>query len=429
MMMSMSTSPPPQAPKGTVDFLPPDGDRLQALEDGFTGLARRYGYRRVYTPTIEHTEVFLRLGEATDVVRKEMYTFEDRGGRSLTLRPEATAGIVRSFVEHGLAKRVPLPWKVYSVGQNFRAEAPQKGRYREFRQLDAEAIGDAGPAIDVEVIDLAMEFLRVAEGGELALLVNSMGDGACKPAFVDLFRSYLEGRRTDLCRDCGERIEGNPLRVLDCKNPGCRAVTEDAPRIVDHLCDPCGKHLDAVLTGLDALGWKYRVEPRLVRGLDYYTRTTFEIQSADLDAAQNALGGGGRYDGLVEDLGGDPTPGIGFALGCERILLATAGAVTAAGTGPGQTVQAVVVDVAGGTAALEALSALRKAGVSADGAGWERSMKAQMRSAERLGAVMVVVLGPDEVAQGTAQIKDLRSGEQRAVALSAVADEVKGALR
>lgn len=383
---------------------------MDALERAFAGFARRYGYRRIYTPTFEYTEVFQRVGESTDIVRKEMYTFEDKGGRSITLRPEGTAGVVRAFVEHGLGKREPLPWKVFYAGPAFRHENPQKGRYREHQHLGVEAIGEADAALDVEVIDLLMAFLASLGAGPLDLLVNSMGDRACRPAFVEEFRAFLSNRVADLCADCRERMATNPLRTLDCKIASCRSVTDAAPRLVDHLCDPCRAHFETVREGLLALGWPARIEPRLVRGQDYYTRTTFEVQTGALDSSQNALGGGGRLDGLAEDLGGDATPAVGFGLGAERVLIVTTEIESE------EPLRAAVIDVtAGGLRGLEVLTALRRAGIPADAAGRGRSFKAQLRACERMGAAYAVIVGPDEVSRGVVKVKDMRTGEEREV--------------
>ena len=405
-----------QAPKGTIDWLPPEGGRLDALESAFAAFARRFGYRRVFTPVFEHTEVFLRLGEATDIVKKEMYTFEDKGGKMLTLRPEGTAGVVRAFVEHGIGRREPLPWKVFYAGPAFRRENPQKGRYREHCHLGVEALGDDSPQLDVEVVDLLMSFLTSVGAGPLDLLVNSMGDGACRPEFVVEFRAYLETRLDELCDECRERVRTNPLRTLDCKSPTCRSVTDAAPKLVDHLCSPCRAHFDSVCEGVEDLGWRSRLEPRLVRGQDYYTRTTFEVQTAALESAQNALGGGGRYDGLVEDLGGDPTPAVGFGFGAERVLLVTA---EVDGEAP---LTAAVVDVTeGGRSGTRILAALRRAGIASDAAGRGRSLKAQLRACERLGARVAVIVGPDEVARGVVQVKNVTTGEQREIAIDSLA--------
>jgi histidyl-tRNA synthetase len=409
-----------QAPKGTSDLLPPFGGRMEALESAFAVMARLYGYQRIITPTFEHTEVFLRLGEATDVVRKEMYSFSDKGDRAITLRPEGTAPVVRAFVEHGVAKREPLPWKVFYGGPFFRYENPQKGRTREFRQVGVEALGDPHPDLDAEVIDLAMSFLRSVGSGELDLLVNSMGDSVCRPGFVRIFSEFLSDHADDLCAECRERISTNPLRALDCK--ACREVTEHAPRFVDHLCDECRAHFGAVREGLAALGWDARVEPRLVRGLDYYTRTTFEVQSPALDAAQNALGGGGRYDYLVGEFGGEPEPAMGFALGCDRTLAAGAGI-----DGERQ-IEASVVDVAESGAGRALLAELRRAGIAADAAGRGRSFRSQMRACERRGVPIAVIVGPDEEARGAAAIKDLRTGTQIEVPRAELVQQVKGLL-
>ncbi len=308
-----------RAPSGTHDVLYPESARWEAVLAGFAAQVEAAGYGLAHTPIFEDVKVFRRgIGEASDVVGKEMYEFEDRGGRALALRPEGTAPMVRAFVQH----RPPLPWKAWYATPAFRYERPQAGRYRQHHQVGVEALGPSDPDLDVEVVSLADGFFRSLGLADFALRLNSMGDGVCRPGYLDLLSEYLAERRDELCPEHQERLEANPLRVLDCKRDACRAATEDAPALVDHLCDPCRAHFRRVVDGLDALGVRYRFDHRLVRGFDYYTRTTFEFASAALESAQNGIGGGGRYDGLVEMLGGPPTPGIGFGIGIERLLLA-----------------------------------------------------------------------------------------------------------
>ena len=302
----------PQAPKGTYDLLPSEAARRDAMIAIAARVFAAFGYRHIVTPEFEETGLFERgVGEATDIVRKEMYTFPDKGGRSMTLRPEGTAPICRAYVEHGMHKW-PQPVKLWYYCPMFRYEKPQAGRYREHYQFGAEAIGSADPAVDAEVVVLLGTLLGELGVGELRLLINSMGDAECRPAYVAKLREYLRGREDELCGDCVERLDLNPLRTFDCKVTACRAVLDEAPRIVDHLCPACREHFDAVLALLARAGLEPQLDFRLVRGLDYYTRTTFEFQSDALGAAQNAVGGGGRYDGLVEQVGGPPTPGVGW---------------------------------------------------------------------------------------------------------------------
>ena len=320
---------------------------MGGLEARFADTAGRAGYRMILTPLFEDVAVFQRVGESTDVVRKEMYDFEDKGGRHIALRPEMTASTVRAYLQH---RPVP-PWKTWQIGPNFRHESPQAGRYRQFYQINLEAIGSADPDLDVEVIALGWDFYAGLGLRRVELVLNSLGDATCRPAYRELLRTYLDAHRGELCDEHKARLDDNPLRVLDCKTPECLAATADAPRQLDHLCDACQAHLDRVRAGLEALAIPYRIDTRLVRGLDYYTRTTFEFAGLALESAQNALGGGGRYDGLVEEMGGPPTPAIGFALGIERVLLACDAEGVLALDDVVVPLDVFVVDFAGGDAA------------------------------------------------------------------------------
>jgi histidyl-tRNA synthetase len=414
-----------RAPSGTHDVLFPESTRWEALLARFADRVERAGYGLVHTPIFEEASIFRRgIGEGSDVVGKEMYEFEDRGGRALALRPEGTAPMVRAFVQH----RPPLPWKAWYATPAFRYERPQAGRYRQHHQLGVEALGPSDPDLDVEVVALADDFFRSLGLSRFSLRLNSMGDATCRPAYLDLLRGYLAARRPQLCAEHRDRLEANPLRVLDCKLDACRTATVDAPRLTDHLCDPCREHFDRVRSGLDALGVPYELDHRLVRGFDYYTRTTFEFSSGALESAQNGIGGGGRYDGLVEMLGGPPTPGIGFGIGIERVLLAC----DAEGSFPivPTPLDAFVVDTAGGTVARDLTATLRRAGLSADRAFDDRSMKAQLKLADRSGAVVALIAGPDEVASGTVSLRPLRAaGDQRTVPVAEVVDAVRAATR
>jgi histidyl-tRNA synthetase len=396
--------------RGAPDILPPDTAAWQGLEATARAVLARYGYAEIRTPLFERTELFVRgIGEGTDIVEKEMYTFEDRGGESLTLRPEATASLMRAYVEHSLAARGGLA-KLYLVGPMFRHERPQSGRFRQFHQVDVEAVGSPGPGIDVEVIALADHLLRAWGLAETELHVNSIGDPACRPAYREAFVAYLAGRREALCADCRVRLEKNPLRILDCKQPGCRAIAAAAPTISGFLCDPCREHFAAVRTLLEGLGVRHQVNERLVRGLDYYTRTTFEFLNPAL-GAQNAVAGGGRYDGLVEEVGGPPTPSIGFAIGLERILASLGGAPRA----PEAVADGVYVATAGiGLAeGLGLAQELRRHGVRTGVDLDARSLKAQLRQANKEQFGFAAILGETELRQGRVTLKDLRSGEQR----------------
>lgn len=413
-----------QSPKGTHDVLPPESARWEELVARFARRARGAGYGLIVQPVFEHAEVFRRVGEGTDLVRKEMYEFADRGGRDLTLRPEGTASVMRAFVQH----RPPTPWKVWYVAPHFRYERAQRGRYRQHHQLGVEAIGADDPALDVEVIALAAGFFRDLGLRDLTLMLNSLGDEVCRPGYLVLLREYLGAHETALCDDSRARYRDNPLRVLDCKRPECVEVTERAPQLFEHLCDPCREHFQSVERGLEALGVKFEIAPRLVRGLDYYTRTTFEFEGRALEAAQSGVGGGGRYDRLAEEMGGKPAPGIGFGIGLERLLLVCDAEGTLAA--PGARVEAFVVDAVGGEPgatdeALLLLDDLREAGVAADRAYGGRSVKGQLKAADQSGAAYAVIVAADEMSRAAVAVRDMASGEQVEVSR----DDVPGWLR
>jgi len=398
-----------RSPPGTHDVLAPESARWQALVAGFASVVGRAGYGLVVSPIFEEVGVFARLGEGTDVVGKEMYDFRDKGDRHLALRPEGTASVVRAWAQH----RPALPFKAWYAAPNFRYERAQAGRYRQHHQLGVEVLGPTDADLDVEVIGLAVSVVADLGLRRVELLLNSLGDAACRPAYTAALASYLGDRLDLLCDEHRRRALDNPLRVLDCKRPACRDATADAPRSVDHLCDPCRDHFARVRSGLEALGVAYTIDTRLVRGLDYYTRTTFELAAVGLESAQNAVGGGGRYDGLTEALGGPPTPGIGFGLGIERLLLAC----DAEGVFPAPTaaVEVFVVDTTGGREALELTHELRRAGVAADRAFDARSMKAQFKAADRSGARLALVVGERERAEATVTVRDLGDGDQETV--------------
>lgn len=401
-----------QTLSGMRDVLWPDSARRRALVELFVAQAETAGYREVVPPLLEDLGVFQRMGETTEVVTKEMYDFVDRDGTPVALRPEMTAGVVRAFVQH----RPLLPWKVFYAGANFRHERPQKGRYRAFDQVGVEALGVDDPDLDVEVIVLAWRFIESLGLRKVRLLLNTLGDHEERARYADAVAAYLRARAGELSEPARETLDRNPLRVLDSKRGDDRRVVADAPRIAEHLGVDSGAHFRRVCDGLDALGVPYVVEDRLVRGLDYYRRTTFELVADALEAAQNAIGGGGRYDGLAEDLGGPPTDGIGFALGVDRILLACdAEGVFPA---PGAHLDAFVVDLTGGTAARDLTHELRAAGLSADRRFGGGSMKSQMKAADRSGARYAVLIGPDELAAGQVALRALRghdvgSGDER----------------
>ena len=419
-----------RAPKGTADMLPSTARVWERLNRIAQDLFARYGYEPIYSPAFEHTEVFTRgIGEATDIVSKEMYTFEDKGGRSITLRPEGTAGIVRAVLEHSLAANGQTA-KLYYAGPMFRYERPQKGRQRQFWQIGAECLGATDPTADAEVIIMLWRFFEACgiPAVSMRMLVNSMGDERCRPAYRDKVAAYIRVHADELCDECNRRADTNPLRAFDCKNPGCVPVMAGAPLLRDELCDECREHYSAVKGYLDEMRIPYVEDPSLVRGLDYYTRTVFEVQADAGLGSQNAIGGGGRYDRLMQEYGGPATPSLGFALGFERTMLAmeAAGALSDAE----QLVEVFVARVDDSVAgvAFSALSALRDVGVSADADQQGRSLKAQFKQADRRGASLVVVVGPDEVAAGEVTVRDMRTKDEVRVAISGVAERVSAML-
>jgi len=413
------------APKGIPDYYPPDSASFLAVRDGLTRQARLAGYSHIELPVFEDTALFARgVGESTDVVSKEMYTFADRGDRSVTLRPEGTAGVMRAVIEHGL-DRGQLPVKLSYAGPFFRYERPQAGRYRQLQQVGVEAIGVDDPALDAEVIAVAdAGFRRLGLTG-FRLDLTSLGDDSCRPQYRDLLRAFLSGLPLDELTMA--RAEANPLRVLDDKRPEVRELTTDAPLMLDHLCASCRDHLVAVRRHLDALGVSYVINPRMVRGLDYYTKTTFEFVHDGL-GAQSGIGGGGRYDGLMAQLGGQSLSGIGFGLGVDRTLLA----LQAEGVIVDSPTRCEVFGVPLGEQAKDRMvtlaGKLRAAGVRVDVAYGNRGLKGAMKAADRSGAKFALVLGERDLAAEQIGVKDLSSGEQRAVPLCDVLEVVQAAL-
>ena len=410
-----------RAPVGTRDVLPPESARWERLIALFAAQVERAGYGLVLSPMFEDVGVFERVGEGTDVIRKEMYDFEDKGGRRIALRPEGTASVVRAYVQH----RPTPPFKAWYTAPSFRYERPQAGRFRQHHQLGVEGLGTDDADLDVEVVALAWSVCAALGLTQVTLLLNSLGDDACRPAYLDALTEFLAA--LELCDEHAGTYEKNPLRVLDCKRETCRAATAEAPRLVDLLCEPCDAHFARVKAGLGSLGVPFTLQPRLVRGLDYYTRTTFELAAEALDSAQNAVGGGGRYDKLAEALGGPPTPGIGFGMGIERLLLACD--AESVFPGPASAVDVWVVDTTGGAAALALTHELRAAGVSADRGFDSRSMKSQFKSADRSGARLAVVVGDNEVAAATVTLRDLRAGDQETVDRADVVEHVRKKLQ
>jgi histidyl-tRNA synthetase len=397
-----------RTPTGVHDVLPPESARWTELISAFAARARRFGYELIITPVFEHAEVFRRLGEATDVVSKEMYEFTDRGDRRLALRPEGTAPVVRAYVQ----RRKYEPWKVWYLAPLFRYERPQKGRYRQHWQCGVEILGLDDPDVDVEVIAFGYGFLRdLGVLDRTSLLLNSMGDRPSRAEYVGVLRDYLLAHGEKLGDEFRERVETNPLRVLDAKQEAWQDVIERAPQLTEHLSDASRQHFEQVQRGLDELGIHYELAPRLVRGFDYYTSTTFEFVSDALAAAQNAVLGGGRYDNLVEDMGGRPTPGMGFGVGIERLLI-VADAVGALPP-PDTRLDAFVVDgLTRGREALALTQELREAGLRVDRAYGNRSVSAQWKAADRAQAAFGVMLAPEEFSRDALAVKDLRTGKQ-----------------
>lgn len=402
-----------QSIRGVKDILPNEMPLWHRLETTARRLLETSGYGEIKIPVFEATELFARsIGGATDIVEKEMYTFPDRDGKSLTLRPEGTASVMRAYIEHHLWAEAPLT-KVYYVGPMFRHERPQAGRFRQFHQIGAEALGSASPLLDTEQLVLLDRLFHALGVTPTTLLLNSLGCPLCRPRYRDALKAFLATRLDQLCDACRRRYETNPLRILDCKREECRAATRDAPSITGYLGQECVQHFDAVKAALDEVGLAYRIEPRLVRGLDYYTKTAFEFTSEGL-GAQNTIAAGGRYDGLVEALGGPSTPGVGFALGIERVV-ALLKQGSAFPRTPGVFIAAL--GEAAGRRLASLLTALRDAGIRTETDYDRGSLKSQLRKADKLGARYTVILGDDEIAQAQAVVRDMDTKAQHAVAL------------
>lgn len=416
-----------QGPKGTYDVLPAAQALREQVIDAATAIFGAAAYEHINTPAFEDTELFVRgVGTSSDIVRKEMYSFQDKGGRSLTLKPEGTAPVVRAYVQHGMHK-LPQPVKLWYFERMYRFERPQAGRYREHYQLGAEAIGSGDAALDAEMIMMMSQLYEVLGVPDVELRLSSMGDNECRPAYVQQLKHYLDSIDVDLCHDCQERARLNPLRVFDCKNEKCISLLGEAPKLVDNLCPSCQKHFDEVRGYLDLFGQSYRIDGTLVRGFDYYTRTTFEYECARL-GAQKGIGGGGRYDNLVEEIGGQPAPATGFGTGLERIVLA----LESAGVTPAPPVIDVFIMVLAEEArprVMQALQRLRGLGISADTDYAGRKAKGQMKQANRLGARFAVIIGEDELASGTATVRDMSTGEQSSVALDGLEENLAERLK
>ena len=409
---------------GTADILPEEQAYWRYIEQKAADICRRYGYERIDTPTFEDTRLFVKgTGETTDIVQKEMYTFNDRGGNSLTLRPEGTPAVCRAYLEYGF-QNLPQPVKLYCIGSIFRYERPQAGRLREPHQFGIEAIGEADAALDAEVIDMAWQFFISLGLSNISLQLNSIGCKTCRPVYIKALREYYGGYREQVCAECKTRLERNALRLLDCKKPDCTQIAAKAPRSVDYLCPDCKAHFDKLLVYLKALGLPFNVNPCLVRGLDYYTRTVFEIQP-DVEGAQSTLGGGGRYDNLIEDLGGKPTPGIGFATGIERMVLNLKRQNVNVPPLPKPVVFIASLGEAAKLEAAKQTAALRKAGIGVVMSLGEKSLKAQLRQANTQGVTFAVILGEDELKNGMAVVRNMASAQQETVPLNKLPEHLR----
>lgn len=413
-----------KAPRGMHDILPDEVERWHALEARIHTFAARFGYREIRTPVVEHTEVFQRTsGETSDIVEKEMYTFTDRGGRSLSLRPEGTAGVVRAYLEHGMASW-PQPVRLYYLASMFRYDRPQRGRFRLHHQFGAENLGLDSPVADVEVLSLPIRLIQSLGLTEATVRLNSIGDGACRPQYLEALRAYFRPHAGSLSPDSRRRLEANPMRILESKEESDRKLAAGAPLTRDFLCDACRAHFAEVKQLFSAIGIRYVEDPHIVRGLDYYTRTAVEIHSGRLGGAQHQMLGGGRYDGLAEQLDGPHTPGVGFGMGVERLLLVMeAEGLSVPAAADGARSLHVFVATAGdgtGVEGFRLLDQIRQAGVNAIGEIAGRSLRAQMKSADRLGARYAVIIGEQELAARRAGVRDMRSGEQVEVSLDEV---------
>lgn len=411
-----------QSIKGTQDVLPSESYKNQFLESTILEIADTFGFKEIRTPVFEYTELFQRsVGDTTDVVQKEMYTFDDKGGRSITLRPEGTAGAARSFLEHGLFNET-LPRKVCYFTSCYRYEKPQAGRLREFHQFGVECFGTASPAADAEVISLANEVFSFLGITDISLEINSIGCPQCRKEYHEALKNYFESRKTELCETCLGRLEKNPMRILDCKSPVCSKIAENAPVMIDYLCGECSEHFEKVKKYLDTMEIEYTVNPKIVRGLDYYTKTVFEFVSKGI-GAQGTVCGGGRYDGLIEELGGQHTPALGFGMGIERLMLLMESQNIEYPADKTCDVYLGATDEISLLRAMKIVTDLRSDGVSAQTDVAGRSLKAQMKFADKIKAKYSMILGSDEISSGEATLKNMSTGEKCQVRLDSFADE------
>ncbi len=411
-------------PKGTKDMLPQDAYKWHYVESVARSTAAKFGFKEIRTPMFEHTELFLRgVGETTDIVTKEMYTFEDKGGRSMTLRPEGTAGVARCFIENGLFQGI-MPMKAYYIASVFRYEKPQNGRLREHHQFGVECYGSDSPSADAEVIALAHSFLSEVGLDSLELNINSIGCPKCRAEYNAALKAYIGENLQNMCGQCRQRFDKNPLRILDCKEEACKAITAKAPKITDYLCEDCNAHFEKVQNLLSKQGITYKVNPGIVRGLDYYTRTVFEFVSTDI-GAQGTVCGGGRYNNLVEEVGGKPTPAVGFGLGLERLLLVLENLNKLNACEEHTYLYVLPIGENAKEYALSLVSKLRSEGISAETDIMDRGIKAQMKYADKSGARYVVALGDDEIASGTIKLKNMSDGREIPCEIDRIAEFVR----
>jgi len=412
-----------QTPKGTKDILPSESYKWQFIEKKIHQVCRIFGYKEIRTPVFEHTELFQRgVGDTTDIVQKEMYTFLDKGDRSITLRPEGTAGVVRSYIEHGMSS-LPQPIKLYYNISAYRYEKMQKGRYREFHQFGVEAFGAKGPDIDVEIISVLGFLFKSLGIKNVGLNINSIGCPVCRKAYNEKITEFLRPHLDKMCPTCNERFGKNPLRIIDCKEEKCKKITVDAPSMLDNICEECGTHFEGLKAGLDNIGIAYNIDKNIVRGLDYYSKTVFEFVSENV-GAQGTICGGGRYDGLVESCGGPSTPGIGFGLGMERLLMEIESQGILIPDEDSVEIYISSIGEAAGKYASKLVNSLRENGISAGKDLMDRSVKAQMKYADKLGAKYTVVLGDDEINNNKVVLKNMKNGEKDEISLDSLCQEI-----
>jgi len=413
-----------KAPRGTFDILPQEHAYWKYVEEKAISLCQLYGYQPLSTPVFEDAQIFTKtVAGGTDIVDKEMYIFEDKSGQELALRAEGTAPVCRAYLEHGLFN-LSQPVKLYYIGPAFRYERPQSGRYRQHHQFGFEALGDADPALDTEVIEMARQFFYSLGLSRFSIQLNSIGCKLCRPRYLEVLRQHYSGYTDHLCPDCKARLVKNPLRLLDCKKPSCQEVAKTAPKILDYLCSDCQLHFQSVQKYLGAMGIPFQLNPRLVRGLDYYTRTVFEIEPRE-KGGQSTLGGGGRYDNLIEELGGKPTPAVGFAAGLERIILNLKKQKLDIPALPKPDAFIAYVEEEAKIEAMKIASELRKAGIAVIMATGDKSLRGQMRQANSLDITYALILGKQEIARRNVMLRDMRSGEQKTIPLAEIASFLK----